>query len=502
MKILPIEKVREADAYTIANEPVLSIDLMERAATACFKWLSKRLKKNQEIMIFCGQGNNGGDGLVVARLLGTAGYPVKVIVIRSSAEASRDFQINFERLSGIEHVKVTDLKEGDPLPAIPPEVLVVDAIFGSGLSKPVKGFIASVINHINKSRSVVAAIDIPSGLFSDQQSDAKEGAIINADYTISFEFPKLAFMFPENDRYVGDWHVEPIGLHPEFIEKIEVKDFLLTAHDLEWSLKPRPKFSHKGHYGHALLIAGDYGKMGAAVLASMACLRSGVGLLHTHIPGKGYPVIQTAVPEAMVSIDHNEEHFSEVPNLAPYSAIGIGPGIGFDPQTKTAMKLLIQNAGVPMVFDADAITILGQNKTWISFVPRMSIYTPHPKEFERLAGKTTNDFARNKLQREFSIKHTVYVVLKGAHSAISCPDGTCYYNTTGNPGMAKGGSGDVLTGLVLGLLAQGYTSKMASLLGVYIHGLAGDYAAEKYGMEAMISGNIVEKIGKAFKSLY
>ena len=502
MKILPIDKVREADAFTIAHEPVPSIDLMERAATGCFEWIKTYLKANQPVMVFCGPGNNGGDGLVIARLLGIAGHPVSTMILRSSSEASQDFQVNYSRLTSIKNVTIKELKDGDPLPDIPDDCLVIDAIFGSGLSKPVKGFIANIINHINAAKAAVVAVDIPSGLFSDQHTDSQQGAIINADYTISFQFPKLAFMFPENDEHVGEWHIQPIGMHHDFIEKVEVKNFLVTAEDLRGKLKPRPKFSHKGHYGHALLIAGGYGKMGAAVLASKACLHSGVGLLHTHIPTKGYSIIQTAVPEAMVSIDSHEEHFSEVPNLLPYTAIGIGPGIGFDPQTKASLKLLIQNSAVPMVFDADAITILGENKTWLSFISKSSIFTPHPKEFERLTGKASDDFARNRLQREFSIKYSAYVVLKGAHTVISCPDGSCYFNTTGNPGMATGGSGDVLTGLILGLLAQGYTGKMASLLGVYIHGLSGDLAAKKYSMEAMIAGNIIDKLGKAFKRLY
>jgi ADP-dependent NAD(P)H-hydrate dehydratase / NAD(P)H-hydrate epimerase len=251
-----------------------------------------------------------------------------------------------------------------------------------------------------------------------------------------------------------------------------------------------------------LLIAGGYGRMGAAILASEACLRSGVGLLHTHIPQKAVNVLQIAVPEAMVTIDQDENNFTAHPDLSPYSAIGTGPALGFDERTKKALKLLIQDTAVPMVFDADAITILGENKTWISFVPKGSIFTPHPKEFERLVGKAKDDFHRNELQREFCIRNGVYLVLKGAQTCVCGPDGVCYFNTTGNPGMATGGSGDVLTGLILGLLAQKYSSRDACLLGVYVHGLAGDLAAAKNEFEALIAGDIAKNIGKAFKKLY
>ncbi len=501
MKILPIEKVREADAYTIKNEPIHSIDLMERAAEMIYKWVKERIKKKHRVLVVCGTGNNGGDGLVVARLLHQDGYNVSTFILRYSSHESEDFSTNLERLKTVYPEKIFELDEKGELPEILEGDVVIDAIFGSGLSKPVKGLAARVIRHINGSPSIVIAIDTPSGLYSDKHSDEKEGAILKADYTLTFQFPKLSFVFAENDPFVGEWEVLPIGLHEDFIRDIAVRDHLLLYKDVATQIRMRPRFSHKGSYGHALLIAGGYGKMGAAVMASSACLRSGVGLVHVHVPKLGYSILQTAVPEAMVSIDPHEEYLSSLPDLAPYSAIAIGPGIGFAQQTKNSLKLLIQNSGVPILFDADAITILGENRTWLSFVPKNSIFTPHPKEFERITRKASDDFDRNRLQREFAMKYGVYVVLKGAFTCICGPDGTCYYNTTGNPGMATGGSGDVLTGLILGLAAQGYPPLWACLLGVYLHGLAGDLAARKHGMEALIAGDIVKKIGKAFKKM-
>lgn len=491
--------IREADAYTISHEPINSADLMERAATACYKWLKGRISNRQRVVVFCGMGNNGGDGLVIARLLGQYNFNVEVFVVRHSERTSEDFRINYKRLLDIRTVRCSDMLEGSQLPELNQDDVVVDAIFGSGLSKPADGIAAGVIRHINNSFSLVVAIDFPSGLMADRHTDVNAGPVVKADYTLTFQFPKLSFMFAENDQYAGEWEVLDIGLHPEFIDRAVVKNHLVLKSDVKGLMHPRTKFSHKGHYGHALLIAGSYGKMGASVMASRACLRSGVGLLHTHTPGFGYPVIQVAVPEAMVSIDPDDKSFTKLPDLTPYSAIAVGPGIGFDDRTKRALKLLIQETKVPLVFDADAITILGENRTWIPFIPKNSVFTPHPKEFERLTGPARDDFHRNQLQREFCIRYGVYVVLKGAHTCICGPDGTCWFNSTGNPGMATGGSGDVLTGLILGLMARHYPPAEACILGTYLHGLAGDLAAKKLGMEAMIAGDIVDFIGKAYK---
>jgi NAD(P)H-hydrate epimerase len=500
MKILPIEKVREADAYTIKNEPIDSIELMERAARECFKWIYRYLRRGQVVKIFAGPGNNGGDGLAVGRLLARQNVRVQIYVVRYTDGVSDDFKINLERLERFPEVQVSNITDGDKLPGISPDDLVVDAIFGSGLSRPVKGFIARVIEHINGSGATVVAIDIPTGMFADESNPAG-GAIVKADFTLSFQFPKYAFFFRENEGYVGDWEVLPIGLHPDFIKSVDVKNFMVTKSDIAAALITRHKFSHKGTFGHALLIAGGYGKMGASVLASRACLRSGVGLLTTHVPQKGYEILQNTIPEAMVSIDPSADYFSQHPELSPYNAVGIGPGIGTSGETANAVKVLIQNTGMPILFDADAINILGENRTWISFVPQHSIFTPHPREFERITEKAKDDFSRVEIQRAFSIKHNVYVVLKGAYTSISCPDGSVYFNSTGNPGMAAAGSGDVLTGVILGMLAQGYSPKEAAIIGVYLHGLAGDYAARKTGIESMIAGDIVENLGRAFKDV-
>jgi hydroxyethylthiazole kinase-like uncharacterized protein yjeF len=499
MKILPVDKIREADAYTIRNEPIADIDLMERAATACYYWLIDHLTHDREIHVVAGTGNNGGDGFAVARMLKAKGFKVQVVLAGDPDKLSPSCRINYERWISDARCKMPDAREWVP----GKECVIIDALFGSGLTRHVEGDAAALIRKINDSGALVIAIDIPSGLFCDQTvMDRKDPAVVKADYTLTFSPPKLAFMFPENDGYAGSWVLLDIGISEEYIKNAEAHNYFLDSQDIGALLRRRTKFQHKGHFGHALLICGGKGKMGAAVLAARGCLRAGAGLTTVRVPEAGAAILQSAVPEAMIAIDPDADLFTEIPDLAPYTAIAAGPGIGTSPRTQTAIKSLIQAASRPLIFDADALNILAENKTWLPFIPKGSILTPHPKEFERIAGKTANDFERNLKQREFSSKYQCYVVLKGAHTAITTPGGECYFNSTGNPGMATGGSGDVLTGIIAGLLAQGYSPLGASLAGVYLHGLAGDLASAETGMEALIAGDIVNHLGKAFQSLY
>ncbi len=501
IKILPVEKIRDADAYTIKNEPIASIDLMERAVFQCFEWIIKKKPTQKSIKIFCGTGNNGGDGLVLARLLAAAKFNIETYIVRFSKKSSADFQTNYERLKSMQQSNILDIIELNDIPSISPEDLVIDALFGSGLTKPPEGIAASTIMAINQSKAIVISIDIPSGMFSDSLTDTRKGPVVFADYTLTFELPKFSFFFPESDVMIGQWHVLPIGLSSVFINAEKVNHYLIEQQDVSTILIPRKRFSHKGQYGHALLLSGSCGKMGAAVLASQACLRAGAGLLTTHIPQVGYNIIQTAVPEAMVSIDESETHLTGINNIENFDAVAIGPGIGQAEETAGALKNIIQTVRKPFILDADALNILSENKTWLSFLPAGSILTPHPREFERFAEKATNSMDRNEIQRQFSIKYGVYVILKGAFTCISTPQGNCFFNPTGNPGMATAGSGDVLTGILLGLMAQGYSSIDTCILGVYLHGLAGDYAAKQKSPEAMIASDITANLGRAFKQL-
>jgi NAD(P)H-hydrate epimerase len=344
------------------------------------------------------------------------------------------------------------------------------------------------------------AIDVPSGLMVEDNSANDHKSVINANATLTFEAPKLSFLFAENAQHVGDFYVLDIGINKTFIASQKSLNYYLTREMIAPLIKHRPKFSHKGNYGHALLVAGSYGKMGAAVLAAKSCLRSGVGLLTVHVPKCGYTVLQSTVPEAMLSVDEDEREISGIKDIAQYNVIGVGPGIGNAKSTQQVVKVLIQ-AKLPMVIDADALNILSENKTWLAFLPKGCIFTPHPGEFARLVGKTSSAYDAYTLQKEFAIKYSVYLVLKGAHTAIATPEGEVFFNSTGNPGMATGGSGDTLTGIITGLLAQGYSPKQAALLGVYIHGLAGDIAAHEAGEGSLIAEDITNCLGSAFKEM-
>ncbi len=502
MKILTTSQIREADAYTIKHEPISSIDLMERAANACVEWIAGRYSDLNVFYFFCGTGNNGGDGLAIARILNTAKYyKIKVFVIRHNDKTSPDFSINHERLNKSKNIDLIDISVSNELPEITSDIIVIDALLGTGLSKLLSGLLSDTVENINKSNASVISIDIPTGLYAEDNS-SNRGKVICADYTLTFELPKLAFLFPENAPFVGEWQVLPIGLSTEFIAQTTTNYHYLTEENILPLLKKRDKFSHKGTYGHALIIAGSKGKMGAAVLAVKSALRAGAGLVSAHIPNCGYTVLQSTVPEAMCETDVNETHISGRIKTGNCNAVAVGPGIGNDADTVRALKLMIQDTTVNTVFDADALNIIAENKTWFPFIRGGSILTPHPKEFERLFGKSDNSFERLKLQREMAMNYGFYIVLKGAHTSIAFPDGSVYFNSTGNSGMATGGSGDVLTGIICGLLAQGYKPYEASVLGVYLHGVAGDIAAEKMSEEGMTAMDIIEGMGETWKAIW
>lgn len=492
MKILSASQIRALDAHTIQNEPISSLDLMERAALAFVTWWCARFDNQRTIVIFCGKGNNGGDGLAIGRMLSNKGYCVKVFVVAYTAGGSDDFKANLQRIS--DSLSIYTISSTDDIPKLPANVILIDALLGSGLSRPITGLLKETVEALNNSPALVVSVDVASGLYIDQPNEASD-TIVKPDYTICFQLPKLAFMMPQNGIYVGDWQVVDIGLSSSFIEQAETPYFFTDTETAQGLIRKREKFSHKGTFGHALLIVGSFGKMGAAELAGKACLRAGVGLLTVHIPRCGYNIMQIALPEAMAQVDIHEELITTLTSLVPYSAIGVGPGIGKEPQTLYALKYLLENAKSPMVWDADALNLISENPEMLDQLPRDTLLTPHPKEFERLAGTSQNDFDRLQRARDFARKHQVIVCLKGAHTAVILSDGTVHFNATGNAGMATGGSGDVLTGILTSLLAQHYSPEDAARLGVYQHGLAGDRAAAERSKVSMIASDIVENMG-------
>ncbi|MEO6285068.1 MAG: NAD(P)H-hydrate dehydratase [Dyadobacter sp.] len=492
MKIFNVEQIRSLDAYSIENEPISSIDLMERASNAFIRWFCNQFVNTRPVRIFCGKGNNGGDGLAIARILSVHSYDVKVYIAEYSNNATADFQENLERLKN--HLQPESIQHIDDFPSIAPNVICIDALLGSGLSRPVEGLLAEIIDSLNKLSNNLVSVDIASGLYADQPN-AEDDAIIEPDFTVAFQLPKLAFLLPQNAAYVGDWHLVDIGLSDHYIRKTETSLYYTDKQAAEALIKPRQKFSHKGTYGHALLIAGSFGKMGAAVLSGKACLRSGVGLLTMHSPGGGYDIIQISIPEAMAVMDDDQKKISQLPELDSYSSVGIGPGIGQDEVTVKVMEQLLETIQVPLIIDADGLNILSQNRFLLDKLPENTILTPHPKEFQRLAGESSNEYERLQLGKEFARKYRVIICLKGANTAVILPNGDIHFNSTGNAGMATGGTGDVLTGIITSLLAQKYKPEHAAILGVYEHGLAGDRAAEQKGQSALIASDVVDCLG-------
>lgn len=499
MKILTSEQIRSADAFTISHEPISSVDLMERASNAFVKELLRIKNDCSRFSVFVGPGNNGGDGLVIARLLSNEGFSVQVVYVNFSQRVSDDFDANRSRLKET-NVSFLEVSSMDELPRLDEKCTIIDAIFGSGLSRSVEGFPGEVINHINSLDLFTVAVDIPSGLFDDSNTSNSFKSIVKADLTISFQVPKLCFLLPELSKFVGKWVIVDIGLDSSFIEGLNTNYFTITRNDIH--LSRRDPFAHKGTFGHALLCAGSRGKMGAAILSSRSCLRSGVGLLSTIIPECGYTIMQESVPEAMVipcsSID---EISGDVPETDKYNAIGVGPGIGTSESTHKFLRSLIVGQKKPLVLDADALNIISADPPLLDHLENRAILTPHPKEFDRLAGSSTTTFERIQKQIALSKEFKVVIVLKGHHTSISTPEGDVYFNTSGNPGMSTAGSGDVLTGIILAFLTMGFSTSEAAKTGVYVHGLSGDCAVQEVGEASMIASDLIDSLPSAFRQL-
>jgi len=500
MKILTTKQMQEADQFTISNEPIASIDLMERAAAKCTEWIVKHFSNKKHFHIFVGAGNNGGDGLAIARQLANIEYNATVYIPHISDTFSQDFSINLERLKKNTAIKIVYLNSEKDFPTFQKHHIIIDALFGSGLTRILTDFSQKMVHFINEAKVKIISIDIPSGLFGEDNSLIhnnleKNNPAIRANYTLTFETPFLSFFFAENEDFVGKFFILPINLNTN---SLETNNFFVQKKDLANILKKRKKFSHKGDFGNALLIAGSFGKMGAAILSTNACLRSGIGLLTAHIPRCGYEVLQISSTETMLSVDSHNEIFTILPDISKFSNIAIGPGLGKATETVKVFAELLEKYQKPMIIDADALNILSENPELLLKLPKNSILTPHPKEFERLVGKTKNHFHRYELLVEFAKKYEVFVILKGAFSCLVSPQGKCFFNSTGNPGMATAGSGDVLTGILLGLLSQGYSSQETALLGTFLHGLSGDFAAKTNGENSLIAKDLIEFLPNAF----
>jgi hydroxyethylthiazole kinase-like uncharacterized protein yjeF len=502
MKILNRDEIKFADEYTIQHEPISSLQLMERAARACVMNISTKVNNSDPIVVFCGKGNNGGDGFAIARMLTERSYSCVAVLINYSPEFSEDCRSNYNSFKELKPDAIIEINSDKDLETISltPDTVIIDAMLGTGLNKPLSGLLKDVVDHLNRKNLKVISIDCPTGLFIDA-SNSPEDSIVISSVTLTFQYPKLAFLFSQNKWVVPQFEILNIGLHPDLDRLLKPKQYFVGKSDIKQIITKRTKFSHKGNFGHALIIAGCETMRGAAIISAKACLRSGAGLLTIHSVSKTIDAVVGSTPEAMSSIDPSSHCISELPNLEKYNVVAVGPGIGTDPETAAVIKKLLNYNSSSLVIDADALNILSENKTWLSFLPPETILTPHPKEFDRLTEKHDTDMDRYDTAKHFALKHKVILILKGAYTCICMPDGSSYFNSSGNSGLAKGGSGDALTGIITGLIARGYTAPKAALIGVYVHGYAADLATKKMSVESLLASDVIDKLGKAFLKL-
>lgn len=502
MKILSAAQIKTVDQLTTERQHISSADLMERVAVLCTEEIEKRISEQAEIVIFCGKGNNGGDGLAIARLLAERDYTVTVVIVHHSEDFSGDAQINFERLNQQNKAGLTEIFGEDDFQkiSVKEKTIVIDALLGTGLNKPLEGLLETAAEFINKNSHFTISIDVPSGLFADEFTP-DENTCVHANLVLTLQIPKLAYLFSDNSQNVPAFKIIDIGLDQQAISEQVSSHYFSEIEDITTLLLPRSKFSHKGTYGHGLLIAGSKDTRGAAIIAAEACLRSGAGLLTVHSTKNVTDALAIRLPEAMSNTDQNEAFISDKTSLDKYRALGFGPGTGTAEETADVLKYIIQNYQGKLIIDADGLNILSENKTWLEFLPKETILTPHPKEFERLAGTFENDFDRLQKAKLFAIRHQVILVLKDAYTAICLPDGSVVFNSTGNPGLAKGGSGDALTGIILGLLTRGYSPAKAAISGVFIHGYAADLCSREMSMESMLITDVIKLLPKTFRDI-
>ncbi|NRA93029.1 MAG: NAD(P)H-hydrate dehydratase [Psychroserpens sp.] len=501
MKIFSREQIYEGDRLTAQKQNISSTELMERAGIQIFNWMHTRMQGAPvPVHVFCGIGNNGGDGLVIARHLVTHGYNVKTYIVNYSDKRSKDFLVNYERIKEVSKEWPKIMNSEADFPEIQRDDIIIDAIFGIGLNRPADTWVAKLFVHFRQSNAFTLSVDVPSGAYTDKVPENEDG-VVWANHTLSFQSPKLIFFLPDTAKYTLQWEVLDIGIDREFLFQIETEAELIGKFEVLPMYRPREKFSHKGTYGHALIVGGSYGKIGAPLLASRAALTSGLGLLTAFIPKCGYSAFQSALPEAMVVTDTEEEQITNINFDIDPNVIGMGIGLGTSDKTLKAFESFLKDNTLPLVIDADGLNLLSRKKALIKLVPEHSILTPHPKELERLIGKWNGDFDKLHKVKAFSKKYKLIVAIKGFNTITVFGD-KFYVNTTGNPGLATAGTGDVLTGIITGLVAQGYDTLQATLFGVYLHGRSADLAVEEFGYQSLLASNVIDYLGEAFIDLF
>jgi len=507
MKVLNMYQLHTVDQATMNAEQISSLQLMEKVAERFCNYFCKNVNRFSHVLFLCGMGNNGGDGLALARLLYLKKkFPSKisVAVVRYRTDFSADAQVNFDTLPAELKSSLVEIHSEQDFEnlRLSDSTLLVDALLGTGTNRPVEGLLKAVIEKMNQLPNSVISLDVPSGLYIDQPMNEKEKVALQANLVLTIETPKLAFFMPENAAFVPDFHILNIPLDKKAQENADSTLEFLEEADIRAILEVRPKFSHKGIFGHGLLFAGSRGKSGAALIAAEACLRSGAGLLTVHATQNVVDALAVRLPETMTEVDENQSFITYAGTLKNYRAVGFGSGVGTQEETARVLNSILKQVQANIVIDADGLNILAENKTWLEFLPYHTILTPHPKEFERLVGHSfKNSFDRLEEARNFAQKYGCILVLKDAYTSICLPNGQTFFNSTGNAGLAKGGSGDALTGILLGLLTRGYHPVKATIIGVFVHGLAADLCAEKTSQESFLISDVIQKLGRAFRKL-
>ena len=491
LPLLTAGQIRKADAFTIANEPLSSIDLMERASKAFVSWFVNHFPdKKSTISVYCGSGNNGGDGLAIARLLKEYGYEqISVKLIMFSNKQSPDFSLNLQRLENLD-IPTQSLSLDHVTPIETSDVLI-DAILGSGLNEPLSGSHQQLVNYLNSLHKTVVAVDVPTGLYTDGEME-KDATVLKADLVITFQQPKINFLLPESGEFMECWEAVNIGLNERFIQSLQSPYQWVEEKDIKTMLKPRTRFSHKGTFGHALIIAGQAKTMGAALLCSSACVYAGAGLATACVPESGLTALNSYQAEVMALIRQPYE-MPEL-ELGKYSTIAIGPGLGKDEDALALLQYVLDEYEHPIVVDADALNLLADHPRLLAALPPGSILTPHMKEFDRLFGEHANWWHRLQTLQQKAQNLNICIVLKNSYTMVGCPDGRVYFNSTSNAAMAVGGMGDVLTGIITALLAQKYTPEQACVAGVYLHGKAGDELALPNRLHIVLPGQVAAHI--------
>lgn len=499
MKIFTSKALAEIGYNTCGAQEIDSIELMERAAAAAACEIVSRFRLGQRIVVIAGPGNNGGDALAVARMLIEQGYRrVEIFLLNVHDKLSYDCDEERKKLVAMDADFTQIIREFNP-PYLGPEDVVVDGLFGTGLSQPMQGGFVALARLINESGAYVISLDTPSGLFGEWNGLSSRRDMIHANLTLAYQAPRLSFMFAENADVVGEWKLLDLELDEDLMRSAQTDCLMVERRSVKPLLRKRHPFTAKRDYGSALVFAGSIGMMGAAVLCSRAAMKAGAGLATVHSARSGLVTLQTAVPEALFEPDRNDRYITDMSVHHTHQAIAVGPGIGTHEETVNALEGLLQATKHPLLLDADALNCMAKRPALLTKMPAQSVITPHIGEFDRLFGPQRNSEERLKKAIEMAKYYNIVIVLKGHRTVTVRPTGKVYFNSTGNPGMATAGAGDVLTGVIAAFMAQGYQPEHAATIGVYLHGLAGDMAAEELGEYGVTASDIADRVGRAIR---